>query len=61
VPGNAGAQSGALARDRPPAQTVPTGRPARCFKTETLPSRYLRQRHVLVNETTPVTPKIEDR
>ena len=41
--GNAGAQSGALARGRPPAQTVSTGRPAGRFKIETLPLRYLRQ------------------
>jgi hypothetical protein len=43
VPGNVGAQSGALARDRPLAQAVSTGRPATRFKIETLPSRYLRQ------------------
>ena len=32
---------GALARDRPPAHTVSTVRPAGRFKIETLPSRYL--------------------
>jgi hypothetical protein len=42
-PVTAGAQSGALARDRPPAQTVSTVRPAGRFKIETLPSRYLCQ------------------
>jgi hypothetical protein len=42
-PGNPRRAVGALARDRPPAQTVSTVRPAARFKIETLPSRYLCQ------------------
>jgi hypothetical protein len=43
VPGNGRRAVRCLARDRPPAQTVSTVRPAACFKIETLPSRHLCQ------------------
>ncbi len=57
MPGNVAAQSGALARDRPPAQTVSTVRPAGRFKIETLPSRYLCQS----SRSGPIRPSVDGR